>query len=70
MEKRKLLRAISEYGLRIVLKGLSRKQRRALGRVYCSVAYRKLHGLRDYVDDRINDDLVSWIVKEARANVG
>lgn len=69
-QKRQLLRSISEFGLNILYKGLDRKQRRSLGRVYSAMAYRQLLGLPCYIDPRLDSSLLEWVVREVQSNVG
>lgn len=66
--KRQILRAISDEGLRIVLKGIPRRARRELARIYANRAYRILHNLPDSVDRFITSpQVMGWVVEQYKA---
>lgn len=65
-QKRQRLRLISEQGIQAVLKGIPRKNRRELSRIYASSAYRVIHNLRrfrDHSDSIVHPGVLKWIVE-------
>lgn len=66
-QKRQLLFQLSQIALTTVLKGLPRRMRRAMARVYASATYRRLEGLprfADHTPERVHQGVVDWIIAQ------